>query len=146
MGFFSTMLDGLAQGFQDLGDVIGVGSVRRQQEFNSAEALKQREFASEEAEKQRIWEEGLANSAHQREVADLEAAGLNPVLSATLGGSYTPQGASASGMAANTSGAIAGSGVGLINALTGLQLAKNVPVMRNAENTAKNIKIIKIFK
>lgn len=51
--------------------------------FNAKEALKQRNF-----------EERLSNSAHQREVKDLIAAGLNPVLSANAGAS-TPVGVSA---------------------------------------------------
>lgn len=96
-----------------VGPVIGAGAdiwsankyaqgQKEANEINLQSAREQMAFQERSIQQQENYQTEMSNTAHQREVADLKAAGLNPVLSANAGAS-TPVGASGSGAMADIS-------------------------------------------
>jgi len=79
------MLNGAAGGSliaPGVGTVIGAGIGAVSSALGQS---KQNHANRREAKHQRDWQKGMSDTAHRREVADLRAAGLNPILSATGG-------------------------------------------------------------
>lgn len=91
-------------------------------------------WSAQEAQKNRDWQERLSNNAHQREVKDLMAAGLNPILSANAG-AYTGSGATGSGF--SSSGAM-GQVDTSVNGVLG-------SLLTSAMNSAANVKIAGMY-
>lgn len=90
-------------------------------------------FNAQQAQNQMDFQERMSNTSHQREVKDLIAAGLNPVLSAN-GGASTPAGSSGS---ADTSTANLKAQMYMQQLNAGVQLAVNRQNIESAQKIAK---------
>lgn len=100
------------------------------QQFALEQQAQNNAWSAQQAQKQMDFQREMSNTAHQREVADLKAAGLNPVLSANSGASV-PNGA-----AAEADKTAAGNVGAILQQVLQAQSAREVAGMYNAATIA----------
>lgn len=136
--YFDKLMD-----MADYNNQWSANQAQKAMEFEDAQALRQMQYqtrsdqaamawSAKEAQKSRDWTENLSNTAHQREIKDLLAAGLNPILSAN-GGAWSGSGTTGQGF--SSSGAMASGLMGQtdmgVTATVGSMMANQMTAARD---------------
>lgn len=118
-------ITGALQGIAGSNTAASAQQAEELRKWQEAQYETMRWYNSQEAQKNRDWQERMSSTAHQREVRDLIAAGLNPVLSVTGGsGAAVTSGATASsGAPSGAMGSVDNSATGAIAGLFGSLLS-----------------------
>lgn len=109
-------------------------------QFNAEQAEIARDFSAEEAQKQRDYEKMMSDTAVQRQVADMKAAGINPASIGLMGGASTPSTSVASTFGASSSGV---PGAGSASSNIGVSAPFNANYFSNLFNTGMQMAMAK---
>lgn len=103
-----TLINTIREWFGPQNDYSSAGKQRVENQKARAHATSERlaaqAFNAEQAQIARDFDERMANTSYQRAIADMKAAGINPMFAISQGGAYSPSSPSAS-IGASPSGA-----------------------------------------
>lgn len=120
--------------------LLGMEGQKDANRQNRASAAEVTERNIAEAQRVTAWQEQMSNTAHQREVKDLQAAGLNPIL-ALKSGASTPGGSAGSGVAPTVENEMQSLIASAAEAQrVALETRKQKEEVNNLKETNKNIK------
>lgn len=104
------------------------GAQVSQNEYASQEAEIARTFNAEEAQKQRDWQMEMDNTKYQRTIADMQAAGVNPML--MMGGTLSSGSSGAAATASPASPSALGRAASMSDLMALLQLPAQMKLLR----------------
>lgn len=90
-----------------IGGLFGSEATSESNATNVALARENRDWQAQQNEISRNWMEEMSNTAYQRSVADMKAAGINPIMAYAQGGASTPGNSPTSGGAATVQANVA---------------------------------------
>ncbi|AZL82723.1 DNA pilot protein [Apis mellifera associated microvirus 7] len=125
-----------------IGPLVSAAGALGSSIFNSnasAEAAeKTNQFNAQQAQLNREFQERMSSTAYQRGMADMKAAGLNPILAYSKGGASSPSGSSASGVQPAVTGIDKDALATGVN--TALAVRKNLADVQHTEDSARLIR------
>lgn len=112
--------------------VGGIGYMGQQSTnaSNAKQAASTNAFNAQQAELNRKFQKEMSDSAYQRAVKDLEAAGLNPALAYQQGGAHSGSGSAASGVSAKFDSS---AGAGINSAMAASSIANQLANVKKTE-------------